>query len=118
MLVATIQGAGRSPRHAESQARSHHSQTDVAGGPTILIHPGRRVYAPWGADWLRQFLLPRGITVDNSLGQPIAVCLLQVRTERETITLTGSALVREVETDAVARAVLDALNRTIGEAAH
>ena len=59
-----------------------------------------------------------GITVDNSLGQPIAVCLLQVRTERETITLTGSALVREVETDAVARAVLDALNRTIGEAAH
>jgi hypothetical protein len=57
-----------------------------------------------------------GITVDRSLGEAIAVCLLQVRTERETITLTGSALVREVETDAVARAVLDALNRTIGEA--
>ena len=58
-----------------------------------------------------------GIGIDASLGQPIAVCLLQVRTERETITLTGSALVREVETDAIARAVLDALNRTIGEAA-
>jgi len=59
-----------------------------------------------------------GIGIDASLGQPIAVCLLQVRTERETITLTGSALVREVETDAIARAVLDALNRTIGEAAN
>ena len=59
-----------------------------------------------------------GIGIDVSLGQPIAVCLLQVRTERETITLTGSALVREVETDAIARAVLDALNRTIGEAAN
>jgi hypothetical protein len=57
-----------------------------------------------------------GIAVDNSLGQAIAVCLLQVRTERETLTLTGSALVREVEADAIARAVLDALNRTIGEA--
>ncbi len=57
-----------------------------------------------------------GVTVDTSLGQPIAVSLLQVRTERETLTLTGSALVREVEADAVARSVLDALNRTIGDA--
>ena len=58
-----------------------------------------------------------GITVTNALGQPIAVSLLQVRTQREAITLTGSALVREAEPDAIARAVLDALNRTFGEPA-
>lgn len=58
-----------------------------------------------------------GITVTAGLGQAIAVSLLQVRTTRETITLTGSALVREAEPDAIARAVLDALNRTIGEPA-
>jgi hypothetical protein len=38
-----IAHGGRSPRHADSQARWHHSRTDVAGGPAILIHPGRRV---------------------------------------------------------------------------
>lgn len=43
----------------------------------------------------------------------IGVCLLRVRTRRDEVTLSGSALVRETEVDAVARAVLDGLNRVL-----
>lgn len=57
-----------------------------------------------------------GVTVDDHLGQPIAISLLHVHTERGSILHSGSALVRGVETDAIARSVLDALNRSLGEA--
>jgi hypothetical protein len=58
-----------------------------------------------------------GIDVADVVGQRVAVCVLQVRAAREELTLAGSALVRDAEPDAIAKSVLDALNRTISEAA-
>ncbi len=57
-----------------------------------------------------------GIDLAEVVGQRVAVCVLQVRAAREEVTLAGSALVRDAEPDAIARSVLDALNRTISEA--
>lgn len=57
-----------------------------------------------------------GIDLASIVGQRVAVCVLHVRAAREDLTLTGSALVRDAEPDAIARSVLDALNRTISEA--
>lgn len=58
-----------------------------------------------------------GIRVTEVAGQRVAVCLLRVRAAREELTLAGSAIIREAEPDAVARSVLDALNRTLGDSA-
>ena len=56
-----------------------------------------------------------GITIASVLGQLVAVALVQLHTGRLELTLSGSALVRDAEADAIARAVLDALNRSIEE---
>ena len=47
----------------------------------------------------------------------VAVSLLQVRSPRGASILSGSAVIRDAEPDAIARSVLDGLNRTIGESA-
>ena len=67
-------------------------------------------------------LLEEGTIVDlegtdlvSVFGRQLAVALLHVRTARTEVTLTGTALVREAAPEAVARAVLDALNRTIAD---
>lgn len=56
-----------------------------------------------------------GIDLVSVFGRQLAVALLHVRTVRTEVTLTGTALVREAAPEAVARAVLDALNRTIAD---
>ncbi len=56
-----------------------------------------------------------GVDVTTVLGRRIAVALLHFRTGNSELTLSGSAVVRDAEPEAVARAVLDALNRTIIE---
>lgn len=43
----------------------------------------------------------------------VAVCVVHVRTSRSELVLCGSAVVRDTPADAVARSVLDALNRTL-----
>lgn len=58
-----------------------------------------------------------GTDVTDVTGRRIAVSLVQFRTPRGEHTVAGSALVRDAEADAVARSVLDALNRSIAEAA-
>lgn len=57
-----------------------------------------------------------GTEVADVLGRRVAFSLVQVRSGRTDVRLAGSALVRDAEDDAVARSVLDALNRTIEEA--
>jgi hypothetical protein len=57
-----------------------------------------------------------GADVTDVVGAPVAVTLVHFRTPRGELTVAGSALVRGSEPDAVARSVLDALNRTISEA--
>jgi hypothetical protein len=59
-----------------------------------------------------------GAEVVEVLGRRLAVTLVHLRARRSEQLLVGSALVRDDEADAVARSVLDALNRTIDEAAH
>lgn len=59
-----------------------------------------------------------GIEIADVVGQRVAVAVLQVRASRDELTLAGSALVRDADADAIARSVLDALNRTISEAAN
>lgn len=48
-------------------------------------------------------------------GRPVALALLRFRTGRGEHTVAGSALVRDAEPDAMARAVLDGLNRTLAD---
>lgn len=58
-----------------------------------------------------------GTDVTEVMGRRVAVSLVQFRAARGEHTVAGSALVRDATADAVARSVLDALNRSIGEAA-
>jgi hypothetical protein len=68
-------------------------------------------------------LVGEGLTVEleaadvtDLVGHRLAVCLVQLHDRRSTQTLAGCALVRDDEAVATARAVLDALNRTIEDA--
>lgn len=54
-----------------------------------------------------------GCDVADVLGRRVAIALIGFRTGRGQHTVAGSALIRDAEPDAVARAVLDALNRTL-----
>lgn len=63
----------------------------------------------------RGLLELEGIDLVDVLGRRLAIALVHLRTDRSELTLTGSALVRDADPDAIARAVLDALNRTIIE---
>jgi hypothetical protein len=54
-----------------------------------------------------------GIEMTRLAGVEVAVSVVHVRTDRTELTLSGSAVVRETPADAVARSVLDALNRTM-----
>jgi hypothetical protein len=54
-----------------------------------------------------------GVDVVDVRGSRVAVSVLQLHTPRSERSLSGCALVREAESDAIARSVLDALNRTI-----
>lgn len=56
-----------------------------------------------------------GTEITDVVGRPVAVTLVHFRTPRGELTVSGSALVRGSEPDAIARSVLDALNRTIAE---
>lgn len=56
-----------------------------------------------------------GVELVALAGAQVAVSVVHVRTARTELTLAGSAVVRETPADAVARSVLDALNRTIAE---
>jgi hypothetical protein len=57
-----------------------------------------------------------GADVIDLHGHRVAVSLVHLRAARSEQTLAGSAMVRDDEADAVARSVLDALNRTIEDA--
>jgi hypothetical protein len=52
-----------------------------------------------------------GVTVQEILGHPLAVTLVQFHSPTGSRTVSGTARVRDAETDAVARSVLDAVNR-------
>lgn len=54
-----------------------------------------------------------GVELVRLAGIEVAVSVVHVRTERTELVLSGSAVVRETAADAVARSVLDALNRTM-----
>ena len=56
-----------------------------------------------------------GCDVADVLGRRVAIALVGFRTGRGQHTVAGSALIRDAEPDAVARAVLDALNRTLAD---
>jgi hypothetical protein len=57
-----------------------------------------------------------GARIVDVVGRRVAVSLVHLRASRSEQTLAGSALIRDDEADAVARSVLDALNRTIEDA--
>lgn len=58
-----------------------------------------------------------GADVTDVLGHDVALCLVHFHTPHGEVTNCGSAMVRGDESDAVARAVLDAVNRAISEVA-
>ncbi|MCC5949765.1 MAG: hypothetical protein JJT89_15035 [Nitriliruptoraceae bacterium] len=55
-----------------------------------------------------------GVEVLEIAGRPVVVAVVELRAGRASVTLSGSALVDDVTDDATARAVLDAVNRSIG----
>jgi hypothetical protein len=57
-----------------------------------------------------------GVSVSEFGGNQVAVALLHLRSDRSQQQLAGCAVVRDDTPGAVARAVLDALNRTIADA--
>lgn len=54
-----------------------------------------------------------GATVERTLGTDVALTLVHVHTKRGTRSIAGSAVARQDEIEAVARSVLDALNREL-----
>lgn len=56
-----------------------------------------------------------GVDIVETLGHRLAITLIHLRAGRYEATLTGCAIVREVDVDAIVRSVLDALNRTIDD---
>ncbi len=58
-----------------------------------------------------------GVELVTIASHQVAVATVQVVDARSSTTLTGSALVRDASADAIARAVLDALNRVLSESA-
>jgi hypothetical protein len=57
-----------------------------------------------------------GAEVTDVLGRELAICLVHFHTPRGETTNCGSAMIRGDEADAVARALLDAVNRAISQA--
>jgi hypothetical protein len=56
-----------------------------------------------------------GVQLLDVAGRPLAVAVLQIRTPRTEIILSGSAMVHDTADDAIARAILDGLNRTLAD---
>lgn len=56
-----------------------------------------------------------GAELATSCGHRVATCVIELGTGRARHAVVGSALVRDAEEDAVARSVLDALNRALSE---
>ena len=54
-----------------------------------------------------------GATIEHTLGTGVALTMVHIHTKRGTRSIAGSAVVREDEVEAVARSVLDALNREL-----
>lgn len=98
----TLTGTGEGPATAAGQRRATARATLEALRP--LLDDGQAVEL-------------EGIEVSAVQGRQVAITLVHFRTRRGELTVAGSALVRDSETDAVARSVLDALNRTIQESA-
>lgn len=94
------------------------SHDGEAEGPASA--PGRRrATARAALDAIRpllgagQVVEIEGADVVEVLGHDVAICLVHFHSARGQNSVVGSALVRGDEADAVARSVLDALNRTI-----
>ena len=56
-----------------------------------------------------------GVDLVEVAGHRLAIVVLQVRSARTEISLSGTALVNDSADDAIARSILDALNRTLGD---
>lgn len=98
---ATLSGAGDGPSTPLGQRAAVASATLAALAP--LLDDRTRIDL-------------EGCDVADVLGKRVAVALIGFRTGRGQHTVAGSALVRDAEPDAIARAVLDALNRTLEDA--
>lgn len=97
-----FEGSGESPASASGRRRATARATLEALRPLL------------DAD---QAIELEGTDVPDVMGRAVAVALVHFRTGRGESTVVGSALVRDSEPDAIARSVLDALNRTIAESA-
>jgi hypothetical protein len=95
-----LSGTGEGPATAAGQRRATARATLEALRP--LLDEGQAVEL-------------EGTEVTAVQGRLVAITLVHFRTRRGELTVAGSALVRDSEPDAIARSVLDALNRTIEE---
>jgi hypothetical protein len=96
-----LEGTGESPASVPGQRRATARATLEALRPLLDE---------------RHAIELEGTDVTDVVGRAVAITLVHFRTERGESTVAGSALVRDSEPDAVARSVLDALNRTIADA--
>lgn len=108
---------------AEVVLRDGDEVFDGSGESPASVAGQRRATARATLEALRPLLDPtQAIELEGSdvialMGRSVAVTLVHFRADRGESTVSGSALVRDSEPDAVARSVLDALNRSIADAA-
>jgi hypothetical protein len=124
-LIAQV-GVTRSGDHVDARVELRDEDDVVAGSASASATASgrRRAVAQASLDAVRE-LLPDGtdvhldgVEVVEIAGRPVMVAVVELRANRLGVTLSGSAIVEDVTDDAVARAVLDAVNRNLGAPHH
>jgi hypothetical protein len=124
-LIAQV-GVTRSGDQIDAHVELREDDDVVVGTATATATAAgrRRAVAQASLDAVRA-LLPEGtdvhldgVEVVEIAGRPVMVAVVELRANRLGVTLSGSAIVDDVTDDAVARAVLDAVNRNLGAPSH
>lgn len=124
-LIAQV-GVTRSGDQVDAHVELRDDDDAVVGTATATATAAgrRRAVAQASIDAVRA-LLPAGtdvhldgVEVVEIAGRPVMVAVVELRANRLGVTLSGSAIVEDVTDDAVARAVLDAVNRNLGAPGH
>ncbi|MFA9445090.1 hypothetical protein [Egicoccus sp. AB-alg6-2] len=117
--VSTSLTAGQ--LHVEVGLRFGDRELSGTGDGSPTGHGRYRAPAEAALDAVTELLGPRatlhleGVDIVETMGRRLAITLVHLRAGRYETTLTGSAIVREADVDAIVRSVLDALNRTIDD---
>lgn len=120
--LITQVGVTRSGETIAARVELREDEQILAGEAQATATPQgrRRAVAQASLDAVRPLLAPGadvhldGVEVVEVAGRAVMVAMIELRAGRVGVTLCGSAIVDDAVDDAVARAVLDAVNRSLG----